>query len=62
VTIGYERAFGERIEHPAIYNDPTNGGCKFERHITTTAYLKSTQNRGLVWLDWGAGFVRMGGC
>jgi hypothetical protein len=46
VKAAYQHEFGETIERPAIYDDPTNGGCaSTERHITTTAYLRRSANR-----------------
>jgi hypothetical protein len=40
----YEREFGETIPRPAIFNDPRAVDCRGDGHLTTTAYLRTSDN------------------
>lgn len=42
VRSAYRSEFGERIERPAIYNNPEAVNCRGEGHLTTTAYLRTS--------------------
>ena len=45
VTAAYAREFSETIARPAIYNDPSGGGCTAP-HLTTTAYVRTSSTTG----------------
>ena len=38
----YEREFGETVPRPAIFNDDRAVDCRREGHLTTTAYLRTS--------------------
>jgi len=40
----YEREFGETIPRPAIFNDTRAVDCRGDGHLTTTAYLRTSDN------------------
>lgn len=45
VTGAYAREFNEMIARPAIYYDPSSGGCNAP-HLTTTAYFRTSPTSG----------------
>jgi hypothetical protein len=49
VASAYQREFGLVLEHPAVYGDPTNGGCRGDPHVTTTAYLGKPGGRATLY-------------
>src|SRR5688500_5421833 len=43
VKRAYLREFGQVVDHPAIYNDPSSRDCRGRGHLMTTAYVRETE-------------------
>jgi hypothetical protein len=48
-TAAFRDALYVSVPVPAVFDDPTNGGCATDRHLTTTAYVTTIGNRSLLY-------------